>query len=155
VKHDTTSLGLFLEWNTSQLGMTSAQGALLASTLAKILEGVVTATPKIKVREIDCMSALTLEHICDLNQRVRIDPVERCVHDIVAERVADHPTKKALMAWDGVLTYDQLDVAASRLAARLVRTGLVGRDAMVPLCFDKSVCLSFTSFSRSLPLRKP
>lgn len=151
MKYDTAGLGLFLEWSPSVLGMTSAQGALLASTLGKILEGVVAATPETKVGDLDCLSEQTLAYICDLNQKVRIDPVERCVHDAVADRVADHPRKEAVVAWNGVLTYEELDVAASRLAARLVKAGAVGRGTMVPLCFDKSVCRS----PRASPCQPP
>jgi non-ribosomal peptide synthetase component F len=119
--------------------MTSEQGTLLASTLGKILQGVMGASAEMQVGQIDCLSDQSLEHIRTLNQAVTIDPVERCVHDIIAERVAEHPDKEAVVAWDGVLTYQQLDAYASQLAASLVKSEAVERNSIVPLCFDKSV----------------
>lgn len=45
--------------------------------------------------------------------------------------------EERIWAWDGDLTYAELDRLAGRLAAQLVELG-VGPEVMVPLCFEKS-----------------
>ncbi|KJK79390.1 hypothetical protein H634G_04981 [Metarhizium anisopliae BRIP 53293] len=64
--------------------------------------------------------------------------VERCVHDLISERVRAQPNTPAVCAWDGELTYSELDGLATKLASRLRRLG-VRPDILVPLCFEKSM----------------
>ncbi|KAK9437913.1 Amino acid adenylation [Metarhizium brunneum] len=64
--------------------------------------------------------------------------VERCVYDLISERVRAQPDAPAVCAWDGELTYSELDGLATKLASRLRRLG-VGPDILVPLCFEKSM----------------
>ncbi|KAB5522985.1 non-ribosomal peptide synthetase [Coniochaeta sp. 2T2.1] len=137
-KYDATSLVLFLEWNSSVLRMTSSQGGLVASTLSKILEGLHSATPTTTLGDISSLSGKNLAQICEWNRKIGIDPVDMCVHDTIAERVIELPDKEAICAWDGSLTYKELDIAASQLANSLISTGLLRENNLVPLCFDKS-----------------
>ncbi|KAI0136245.1 putative nonribosomal peptide synthase [Xylariales sp. AK1849] len=66
--------------------------------------------------------------------------IEDCVHNVFAQRVAEAPEAPAVCAWDGELTYVQLDHFSTLLAGRLLSLGLgVGPGAIVPLCFEKSV----------------
>jgi non-ribosomal peptide synthetase component F len=64
--------------------------------------------------------------------------IKRCMHDIVAERVAEHPEKLAVESWDGELTYGQLDRLSGHLAVQLSNVG-VRLGTSVPLCFEKSM----------------
>ncbi|KAF4585843.1 Amino acid adenylation [Ophiocordyceps camponoti-floridani] len=53
------------------------------------------------------------------------------------------PTSPAIHAWDGILTYGELDVLSSRLARLLVRPGPeIGPEVLVPVCFEKSAWTS-------------
>ncbi|KGO62069.1 protein of unknown function DUF4009 [Penicillium expansum] len=63
--------------------------------------------------------------------------VNRCVHALVAERCQAQPAAPAVCAWDGDLTYGELDVLSSALAAHLAERG-VGPEVFVPVCFEKS-----------------
>ncbi|KAK3623797.1 hypothetical protein LTR22_024225, partial [Elasticomyces elasticus] len=63
--------------------------------------------------------------------------IERCVHDLIAEQVQSRPDASAVCAWDGDLTYGELDTLSSELARELVRRG-VKAETIVPLCFEKS-----------------
>jgi non-ribosomal peptide synthetase component F len=76
--------------------------------------------------------------VCAWNDAVAIDTVDRCVHHVIADRVDDHPELEAVCAWDGSLTYRELDALATSLVTRLVQLG-VGPEVMVPICFNKSV----------------
>ena len=63
--------------------------------------------------------------------------VDRCVHALVEERCRAQPDAPAVCAWDGDLTYGELDTLSSALAAHLAERG-VGPEVFVPLCFEKS-----------------
>jgi amino acid adenylation domain-containing protein len=63
--------------------------------------------------------------------------VDRCVHALVEERCRAQPDAPAVCAWDGDLTYGELDALSSALAAHLAERG-VGPEVFVPLCFEKS-----------------
>ncbi|KAK5052578.1 hypothetical protein LTR84_002443 [Exophiala bonariae] len=64
--------------------------------------------------------------------------ISRCIHEIIAERSAEHPEKHAVTSWEGDLTYSQLDRASLYLANQLSSMG-VKLGAVVPLCFEKSI----------------
>jgi amino acid adenylation domain-containing protein/non-ribosomal peptide synthase protein (TIGR01720 family) len=63
--------------------------------------------------------------------------LERCVHDLVLDKMAEQPEKLAISAWDGEMTYAEVDEASRRLAYHLVERG-VGPNVMVGMCMDKS-----------------
>ncbi|KAI9933996.1 hypothetical protein MW887_005068, partial [Aspergillus wentii] len=80
------------------------------------------------------------QDICDIwewNATVPVT-VELCVHDLIAERTRQQPDAPAICAWDGELTYAELDDLSTRLAHQLVKVG-VSPDMIVPLCFEKSM----------------
>ncbi|KAL3952632.1 hypothetical protein ACCO45_012575 [Purpureocillium lilacinum] len=65
-------------------------------------------------------------------------PIDMCVHDMIQDTVRAQPHATAVSAWDGELTYEELDNLAATLATRIVSFGL--RPGMiVPLCFEKSM----------------
>ncbi|UZP34631.1 hypothetical protein NXS19_002447 [Fusarium pseudograminearum] len=64
-------------------------------------------------------------------------PVQRCVHELVSDRIYTLPEALAISSWDGDMTYDQLGDTSRRLASYLVEQG-VGPKTMVGLCLDKS-----------------
>ncbi|KAF2008815.1 amino acid adenylation [Aaosphaeria arxii CBS 175.79] len=60
------------------------------------------------------------------------------IPDLIAENVASRPDAQAVCAWDGSLTYRELDIVTSKIANHLVTLG-VGPEVKVGLCFDKSL----------------
>ena len=64
--------------------------------------------------------------------------VDRCVHSIFGEQARRRPDAPAVCAWDGDLTYRELDELSSRIAMHLITIG-VEPGMLVALCFDKSV----------------
>ncbi|ETS83888.1 hypothetical protein PFICI_05764 [Pestalotiopsis fici W106-1] len=64
------------------------------------------------------------------------EPIDACVHQIISERIVrEH---QAVCAWDGSLTYGELDDFSSRLANYLITFG-ARPETVVPLCFEKSM----------------
>ncbi|KAI9371442.1 hypothetical protein BJX61DRAFT_543693 [Aspergillus egyptiacus] len=60
-----------------------------------------------------------------------------CVHDLVLGHAVSSPNATAVAAWDGELTYAQLDRVSSEVANQLRYLG-VGPGSLVPVCFEKS-----------------
>lgn len=90
-----------------------------------------------RISDIKLVTPEDLERIWDWNSTVPAS-VHRCVHDIITERTAAQPEAPAICAWDGGLTYSELDRVSTALAGRLIDLG-VQKDTMVPLCFEKSL----------------
>ncbi|KAI9371208.1 hypothetical protein BJX61DRAFT_548394 [Aspergillus egyptiacus] len=85
-------------------------------------------------------AARLLDHdwsrICRFNS-LKPEYCDRCIHDLIHEKARVHPERQAVSAWDGNLTYEELDLLATKLAVHLQSQG-VGPEARVALCFDKS-----------------
>lgn len=59
------------------------------------------------------------------------------MQDMVAEQAKRHAEKVAIDAWDGTLTYGQIERYSTSLAGTLRESGVETHD-FVPLCFEKS-----------------
>ncbi|KAG5951860.1 NRPS protein [Claviceps sorghi] len=116
--------------------------AWVVSALLVRLEHVVRqlqqakATPGTTLGEIEIVSPNDLERLWKWNSAVP-RPAETCIHDMVGRMVEARPHAHAVCAWDGDLTYAELDRLASVLARRLSELR-IGAGAIVPLCFEKS-----------------
>ena len=72
------------------------------------------------------------------NVKMPVPPSET-VTELIARQVAAHPDRLAIDAWDGSLTYRQLDLHASRLAQQLLLGEEEPRDPLtVLICLEKS-----------------
>lgn len=60
-----------------------------------------------------------------------------CVHEAIQNRVAESPSACAVDAWDGRLTYAELDKISTALSIRLRLQG-IKQETLIPLCFEKS-----------------
>ncbi|KAF2125961.1 HC-toxin synthetase [Dothidotthia symphoricarpi CBS 119687] len=67
-----------------------------------------------------------------------ITPLEKCAHEIFAERVRAYPDREAIYSWDGIMTYKQLDDVSTCLGRHLLQYG-IGPEILVPVCFEKSL----------------
>lgn len=109
------------------------------SGFVDIVQSIVTSGPDQTVEET-CRSlgARELSQLWSWNQTVP-PTIDRCMHDIIAEKMVQHPEKPAVLSWDGELSYGELDRLSRRLAARLSRMGVSVGKSVVPLCFEKSM----------------
>ncbi|KFY86252.1 hypothetical protein V500_07755 [Pseudogymnoascus sp. VKM F-4518 (FW-2643)] len=72
-------------------------------------------------------------------------PMEACIHDLVSERVRKNPSALAVNAWDGNLTYRQLEDLSTNLAYQLSEEGVSG--TIVPLLFEKSMFMPIAALA--------
>lgn len=70
----------------------------------------------------------------------------RCVHEIIAETARNQPDSVAVSAWDGEVTYEQLDQLSGIIACHLIDIG-VERNTIIPLCFEKSMWMPIAFLS--------
>ncbi|RYP91522.1 hypothetical protein DL770_002368 [Monosporascus sp. CRB-9-2] len=69
--------------------------------------------------------------------QVSLKSVWRCIHDLVTEQATKIPDGLAIDAWDGQLTYHELEELSGLLASHLRHKG-VRKEIKVPICFEKS-----------------
>ncbi|KAF3389814.1 Nonribosomal peptide synthetase dtxS1 [Talaromyces pinophilus] len=89
-----------------------------------------------QLKYIKALGAADIEQIRSWNHEVP-PAIHACMHDRVREQSRIQPETTAVCAWDGELTYGELDAQAEQVAHHLVTLG-VGPEVMVALCMDKS-----------------
>ncbi|KAL6787540.1 hypothetical protein J3E68DRAFT_445398 [Trichoderma sp. SZMC 28012] len=109
----------------------------LLAQLQSAMHQLDCADPSQTLSEVDLATLEDLEQIWKWNATVP-PPVERCIHDIVEERVIQSPIAEAICAWDGTLTYEELSRFSTKLAVHLLSLD-VGPNMTIPLFFEKSM----------------
>ncbi|KAI2478308.1 Peptide synthetase, partial [Pyrenophora tritici-repentis] len=113
------------------------QATNIASTFAHILDRLVHFDPSKPMLDLDLVSSRDTEMLARWKPAL-VPPVERCVHDVIQQRTHEQPEALAISAWDGDLTYGELDSLATRLAQHISVTHNVGPGSFVPVLFEKS-----------------
>jgi amino acid adenylation domain-containing protein len=112
----------------------SGTGVLLARTLAAIVAGAADDTDAsvldLPVAAPDVAEPAVFDGAPSLAR-------DETVAELFERAAAESPTAKAVVAFDGALTYEELNGRANRLAHRLRALG-VGRDEAVALCMERS-----------------
>ncbi|KAJ3544059.1 hypothetical protein NM208_g3252 [Fusarium decemcellulare] len=113
----------------------------MVQNLLKRLESVLVQLSNAKadstIKEITAMTPKDLDWIWQRNGKLPAT-VERCVHDVVQDIVKMRPTAQAVYAWDGMLTYAELDKLTGSLSAYLIEYG-VQPGQLIPVLFEKSM----------------
>jgi amino acid adenylation domain-containing protein/non-ribosomal peptide synthase protein (TIGR01720 family) len=104
------------------------------------------ATETTKMQDITMLSDGEMNQILDWNKTYP-ETLETTVPAVFAEQVKLRPDDFAIDAWDGKLTYAELDRLSTALAVRLVQDHSVGPEVLVPLSFQKSVWAVATQLS--------
>jgi amino acid adenylation domain-containing protein len=105
---------------------------LLVQTIVHIAEN-----PLATVSEIEMLGDADREKIYTWNQRLPL-AVQSCVHHDIQEQCRTRPDALAICAWDGTLSYNELDMLSSAFAVHLQTLG-VGPNVFVPILLEKSV----------------
>ena len=80
----------------------------LLEQLESVMRQLDSASPEQKLTEIEMVTQQDLEEIWEWNSTVPAS-VDRCVHEMIEERALAQPNAPAVCAWDGELTYGELD----------------------------------------------
>ncbi|KAK4182094.1 hypothetical protein QBC35DRAFT_550140, partial [Podospora australis] len=109
----------------------------LLNQLSFVMRQLARADSQVKVADIDTLTPEDKGKIWAWNRETPA-AMERCIHDLFAEQAGARPDAPAICAWDGEMTYGELDELSAKLAGHLVEIG-VKPDDIVPLCFEKSL----------------
>ncbi|CAN9275789.1 unnamed protein product [Alternaria alternata] len=105
--------------------------------LSFVMQQLARGDSRTRVMDIGMLTQDDEQQLWMWNQRLP-PAIDRCVHDLYSNRAKSQPEADAICAWDGVMTYKELDERSSRLATYLVDIG-VKPETIVPLCFEKSM----------------
>ncbi|KZL82538.1 amino acid adenylation domain-containing protein [Colletotrichum incanum] len=112
---------------------------LLLSDLEHILWQLdhLSTTHQMTLGEIQTISPASQRHLVHLNRPL---PREEyiLVHDVIAQQAGTQQQAQAVCAWDGNLSYSQLQTHVEKLSNHLSSIG-VGPEVLVPVIFEKSV----------------
>lgn len=109
------------------------------ATLGQLWEPQV-APLALTLRDISSLSRGDLEDIWHWNRLVP-ETEEEFVHDVISIQAHRQPNSPAICAWDGEVSYRELDDMSSRLAGHLKELGIRAK-MLVPICFEKSMWTS-------------
>ncbi|KAF7563750.1 hypothetical protein G7046_g406 [Stylonectria norvegica] len=99
--------------------------------------GLTSGDTNRRVSSIELVSPQDITQIHRWNQSCQ-PQAGVCVHELFRQRRISRPDAPAVCAWDGELSYSQLDASASRLAYHLMTLG-VGPETPVAVMFEKSM----------------
>ncbi|KAK8117198.1 uncharacterized protein PG998_005479 [Apiospora kogelbergensis] len=92
---------------------------------------------ELSVEQLELVSPADRRKLSQWNEG-RINPIDTTMHDLVAAAAVDHADRPALRAWDGDMSFAELEAVSSQVAGLLRSLGVSGKGEMVLLCFEKS-----------------
>lgn len=132
----TNTNGLQLEFSFDSRVVDAAQMERIASQFEHVLRQVCIATTQ-PVDHVQTLSDADLAELWEWNSSVP-PAIPECVHSLISTTAQKHGDQPAICAWNGNLTYFELDELSNRLASHLTAFG-VGPGTVIPLCFEKSM----------------
>lgn len=131
-------ISIFLEWRKGD--MSGEQMKSIANIFEQLLAKVLSAE-NTAISQLNLFSENDWQRIRKWNSTTP-QLHDRCIHEAIHDQMLSGPDREAVCAWDGSLTFAELDHQASKLACYLRMQG-VGPEIRVALCFDKSVSRMF------------
>ncbi|KAL0783337.1 hypothetical protein CaCOL14_001243 [Colletotrichum acutatum] len=115
-----------------------ARVRLLLSDLEHVIWQVANSIGEhFTLADVQIMSPASQRHLVKLNRPLPIRE-EHLVQESIAQHARSNPRAQAICAWDGDLSYSQLQLSSEILATHLASLG-VGPEVVVPIIFEKSV----------------
>ena len=110
----------------------------IAHTFGKAVRAVMENTSAV-VGDVDLFSDRDYAQIISWGNDVNAPqtPKPNTIHGLVGSRMRRDPAAQAVCAWDGELTYRELDILASRVARHLTEAGVKPK-MVVPTVLEKS-----------------
>ncbi|KAL2836009.1 hypothetical protein BJY01DRAFT_252206 [Aspergillus pseudoustus] len=124
---------IFIEWWNTEISATHMES--ISCYFEQLLDQAIF-NQRIAVADTAKFLAHDWTRICKFNSTLP-QTHDRCIHELIQEQARLHPKGEAVCAWDGNLTFEELDYLASKLAYHL-QCHSVGPETRVALCFDKS-----------------
>ncbi|KAL4954838.1 acetyl-CoA synthetase-like protein [Aspergillus filifer] len=104
---------------------------VMSSVLRQIMQD-----PHISIGNTELLCSQDKQQIAEWNKSAPMAS-DRLLHDLILMKCWSQPAALAVQAWDGTLTYQELDKLSSILAVELQGREIVP-DVFVPICMDRS-----------------
>jgi amino acid adenylation domain-containing protein len=105
-----------------------------------ILSGLYSCDPFTKVSDLQQICNTDTQQILEWNSACNAPKQSQTlIHTLFKQRRQKQPDDIAICAWDGELSYKELDEYSSRLATHLQAHYGIGPESMVTICFEKSL----------------
>ncbi|KAJ0414842.1 hypothetical protein BJY00DRAFT_318414 [Aspergillus carlsbadensis] len=131
----TDSISASLQYSPGFLAPESAKRLL--SCLQEAIRSLVSG-PDSSIGKVNILPSDDIKQVCKWNDEIPSVDGHRLIHDLFYEQRQLRPAETAVCAWDGDLTYQELDDMTNKLAQHLSGDLGVGPEVMVALCLDKS-----------------
>ena len=112
-------------------------GSLVLDQLAHVLK-CIHANPTGNLKTLLEIGPRSREQISLWNSRLWVHKKESRVHDVISQRCQENPLAPAVSAWDGNLTYAELEKLSTHLAARLFALNSTS-ERLIGLLLNKSM----------------
>ncbi|KAI8256566.1 Apicidin F synthase [Colletotrichum sp. SAR11_239] len=114
-----------------------AHAAFVLSTFSTILRNLISATPSTLLKDLSGLSEAHMSEIDHITRKKTPVVVDSCIHELIEKQAKQFPNNVVIDAWDGSMTYAELNAVSSALAQQLQELG-VGPEKAVPFLFEKS-----------------
>ncbi|KAJ2987577.1 hypothetical protein NUW58_g4428 [Xylaria curta] len=111
----------------------------LLKQLSSLVGRLSDSEPGRSVRDICTLTRDDMTIISSWNRMTTVEVADTCIHDLIAKNSRLQPERSAVKAWDGSLSYSELEHLSDKLACHLATNFGVGPEVVVPLCFEKSM----------------
>ncbi|KAI3333060.1 hypothetical protein F4824DRAFT_277782 [Ustulina deusta] len=111
----------------------------LLRQLSFIVGRLLDPEPRRLVRDICALTRDDMATISSWNKMTAVEVADTCIHDLIGNHSQQQPDRPAVKAWDGRLSYFELEHLSEKLACHLSTNFSVGPEVVVPLCFEKSM----------------
>ncbi|KAF3037841.1 nrps [Didymella heteroderae] len=115
-------------------GMSRHQAVSELQFFSSIIDAL-SSEPDTPISDFLTISASELDEVWNWNSPLPPD-LQTCMHELVAEQAEKQPEKNAIEAWDGSLTYKQIDDYSSHLA-QILRSIDDSPNQIIPVLFEK------------------
>ncbi|KAL6812511.1 hypothetical protein J3E69DRAFT_348791 [Trichoderma sp. SZMC 28015] len=117
--------------------LSQSQMEALARQFNNVVEQLVLQQGK-KIGQVSVASPWDLQFAQQTNNS---EPtiIDSCIHTLISQQARQTPNSPAVHAWDGELTYSQLEHATDRLASHLVHEFHTRIGDIIHVCFEKSI----------------
>ncbi|KAF3403877.1 Nonribosomal peptide synthase roqA [Penicillium rolfsii] len=116
--------------------LTTDQAWARLAALVRIVEQFVV-TPDLPLSKVDFLGSYGEKTIQKWNDPLSLSRPDICIHTLIWEHCRSQPDAEALCAWDGSVSYVELDQLSLKLSHVLQAHGVCSEE-IVPLLFEKS-----------------
>ncbi|KAG8168693.1 hypothetical protein KVR01_001442 [Diaporthe batatas] len=119
--------------------LSGPQVDLIVRQLHRTLEALVSSEPSTSIDALDLTDEMSLGQMKRFHEDTCNSPAETSIVSLVSHQLTLNATALAISAWDGEMTYADLDILSSGLATYLRDTLRLKPESTTAICLEKSV----------------